>query len=409
VQEEITKEKSDIVESSDVVSCKLFPDSSLVSKNSSGPFSDNPDSLASTSHTPLFRASRDCRQGTSDKYTKEFRTALRPILSELEQVESSIRQELLHRHALHSDRLAEMLAYTADLGGKRLRPCLLLLAAKTAGRVTDESIRLAIVVELIHTATLVHDDVLDGALTRRHKQCLHQRWTVPASVLIGDWLFAHAYGLANQGDSTIPGRWIAEAAKLVCQGEIAQGNSIGNFSISVEDYLRMIEGKTGALCAVSCALGTWSGGGNASDCERMKLFGLKLGTAFQVIDDWFDLWGNEDKEGKTLGSDLNAFKPTLPAIHALSRINSFRKDEFLLRLNLRDGTVLEELRNAIYSSDASDYTLHLASTLIEQAIQSLEGLPNIPAVTALKQLAAMVIERTGPSKLQQTTTATSDY
>ncbi|MFY7874182.1 MAG: polyprenyl synthetase family protein, partial [Pirellula sp.] len=222
----------------------------------------------------------------AEAYRLLLQSAMAPISLELSRVEALLKSEL----QTGNSSIREMLEYVGELGGKRLRPCLLLLAAKACGEPTEESVRLSAVVELVHTATLVHDDVLDKALVRRHKQTVHERWDVPSSILIGDWLFAHAYGLANRGSSTIPGRWIADAAKQVCEGEILQGQSIRHFEIGIEDYIQLLEAKTGALCAVSCSLGAWSGGGDETACHRLQRFGLKLGTAFQVYDDWLDVW-----------------------------------------------------------------------------------------------------------------------
>jgi octaprenyl-diphosphate synthase len=272
---------------------------------------------------------------------------------------------------------------------------LLLLAAKACGEPTEESVRLSAVVELVHTATLVHDDVLDKALVRRHKQTVHERWDVPSSILIGDWLFAHAYGLANRGSSTIPGRWIADAAKQVCEGEILQGQSIRHFEIGIEDYIQLLEAKTGALCAVSCSLGAWSGGGDETACHRLQRFGLKLGTAFQVYDDWLDVWGNQDHAGKTLGTDLSSFKPTLPALRALSSLATEDRLRLIQCLNQGEDNALVELQQAMIASDASDFTLAYAKRLIAEAIEQLDSLPESAAVVSLRQLALASVSRKG--------------
>jgi octaprenyl-diphosphate synthase len=327
--------------------------------------------------------------GAADSYRNQLRVAIAPIVDELQSVESMIRRELRSGNS----QVSEMLDYVADLGGKRLRPCLLLLAAKASGQATEESIRLAVVVELVHTATLVHDDVLDNAFMRRHKQSVHQKWSVPASVLVGDWLFAHAYGLANRGSSTIPGRWIADAAKLVCEGEIMQGKSVNRFEISPAEYLAVLDGKTGALCAVSCALGAWSGGGDETACFRMQQYGLKLGTAFQVFDDWLDVWGEESDAGKTLGTDLQSFKPTLPSIRTLAQQSQEKRADLISRLNEGDRSALVELRIAMDQCDASNFTKQFAKNLVAEAVQCLDGLPSNDVVEALRRLAVVAIAR----------------
>jgi octaprenyl-diphosphate synthase len=327
----------------------------------------------------------------AEAYRMLLQSAMAPISSELARVEALVKSEL----ETGNSSIREMLEYVGELGGKRLRPCLLLLAAKACGEPTEESVRLSAVVELVHTATLVHDDVLDKALVRRHKQTVHERWDVPSSILIGDWLFAHAYGLANRGSSTIPGRWIADAAKQVCEGEILQGQSIRHFEIGIEDYIELLEAKTGALCAVSCSLGAWSGGGDETACHRLQRFGLKLGTAFQVYDDWLDVWGNQEHAGKTLGTDLSSFKPTLPALRALSAVATEDRLRLIRSLNQGDDHALVELQQAIIDSDASEFTLTYAKRLIAEAIEQLDSLTESAAVDSLRQLALASISRKG--------------
>jgi len=336
-------------------------------------------------------AAVDVERSSPNAYRDQLKLAMVPIRDELRQVEQMIHREL------HSSQpsVNEMLEYVADLGGKRLRPCLLLLAAKASGAATEESVRLSVVVELVHTATLVHDDVLDAALVRRHKETVHQKWTVPASVLIGDWLFTHAYGLANKGTSTIPGRWISDAAKQVCEGEIMQGNSIRHFEIQTFDYLGLLEAKTGALCAVSCSLGAWSAGADEATCHRMQQYGLKLGTAFQVFDDWLDVWGKQDQAGKTLGTDLGSLKPTLPAIRTLELMPESKRESLIGRLNNGDQEAVHELRLEMDRCDASEYTKSFAKSMIAEAVGYLDGLSSNAAVTALRNLALAAVDRQG--------------
>ncbi|MEQ1827761.1 MAG: polyprenyl synthetase family protein [Pirellula sp.] len=338
---------------------------------------------------PTCEALNNTARAADFSYGDAFRQASDSIRWELESVETMLRTEL----ACKDTRVAEILDYVAEFGGKRLRPCLLLLSAKASGQITEESIRLATVVELVHTATLLHDDVLDQATMRRHKPSVHTRWSVSTSILSGDWLFAQAYALANRGVSTLPGRWIATAAKQVCEGEMLQGMSVHNFAIGVEHYLRLVEGKTGALCAVSCALGAWSGGGDEKTCFRMQQFGLKLGTAFQIADDWLDVWGRTEQAGKTLGTDLATFKPTLPSIRTLERLPSHVRRQLIQRLDAGDQEAALELRRLADDGDASEYTLSVAQRLIDEATESLGGVSVSPAIAHLAKLAQLACRR----------------
>lgn len=303
-------------------------------------------------------------------YRKVLAEAMGLIRPELVAVEKLLQGGL----STDSIPVQSMLEHVRDLGGKRLRPCLTLLSAKAAGGITDETIRLAASVELVHTATLVHDDVIDDSDVRRHRPTLHTVHGVSRSILLGDWLFTHAYDLANQGESTLPGRWIAAAAKKVCEGEIEQGALGGKFGISIPQQLEVLARKTGSLCRVACALGAWSAGASATTCEHFGAFGEHLGIAFQVFDDWLDVWGSQATAGKTLGTDLDGFKPTIPTLRALEVcFAGEERMELLEALERRDVKSLERLKGALWNSDAGDYTLGYAHSLVSQAQEYLTG------------------------------------
>lgn len=332
-----------------------------------------------------------------DAYRLEFQDAIACVAPGLREVEARIHSELTSE----DPNVSEMLAYVAGLGGKRLRPALTMLAARWLGQISEESVRLAVVVELVHTATLVHDDILDHATVRRHKPTVHCRWDVPSSVLIGDWLFTHAYRMANEGDSTLPGRWIADAAQRVCEGEIAQGNSVANWSLSEADYVGMLEKKTGALCGVSAALGAWSTGAPLEVCRELDTFGTQLGTAFQIFDDWLDVWGSGQNSGKTLGTDLTQCKPTLPVLRALNQWNAREREAWISDIGHGDQDALARMRAQLDRSDASAYTLSYARSLTERAVQRLDDLATTfgsrdnLAYQGLIRLARAAVQRRG--------------
>lgn len=333
----------------------------------------------------------------ADAYRLAFFNAIDCIAPGMQSVEDRIRSELTSDDPL----VSEMLQYVALLGGKRLRPALTLLSARWLGRITDETIRLATVVELVHTATLVHDDILDHASLRRHKPSVHVRWNVPASVLIGDWLFTHAYRLANEGESTLPGRWVAIAAQRVCEGEIRQGNSVADWGISESDYCRMLADKTGALCGVSTALGAWSAGAPLEVCRELEQFGLELGTAFQIYDDWLDVWGNSHKSGKTLGTDLSQLKPTLPILRTLQQMGADARGAWISCVEQDASHAISLMRSYLEKYDASSYTLGFAKNQVRLAISRLESIASRlggrdnPAFRSLMDLARASVQRTG--------------
>ena len=216
--------------------------------------------------------------------------------------------------------------------GKRLRPALLLLAGQAVGRLRDEHITLAAVVEMIHTATLVHDDVLDEAAIRRHDDTVNARWNNETSVLLGDFLFTHAFYLASTLESTYACRTIGRATNIVCDGELRQTITSGDVNLSEDDYLAIVEAKTAELCACCCELGAYYAGGDEETVARLAAFGRNLGIAFQIADDLLDLEGNESATGKSLGTDLAKRKMTLPLIHARDTLDPHERKKFLTAL-----------------------------------------------------------------------------
>ena len=256
-----------------------------------------------------------------------LQTMYAPIANEMEAVERILRQELRNPHPF----VDELVRYGCLLGGKRLRPALLLLTARCLGPVKPDHLTLAAVVEMIHTATLVHDDVLDEANMRRHLATVNARWDNEASVLLGDYLFTHAFYLASTLDNILGCRLIGRATNIVCEGELRQKGCRGNFRLSEREYLEIIESKTAELTAVSCRLGVLFSGGSPELCDEMDGFGRDLGIAFQIADDLLDVLGEEATTGKSLGTDLEKQKPTLPIIRAL-QVATDRDREALLDL-----------------------------------------------------------------------------
>src|SRR6195952_630148 len=235
------------------------------------------------------------------------------INAQLYSVEERIRQQ-----ARAFDPAVEgYVAYAVESHGKRLPPSLALLAGGATGNICPSHFDLAVVLELIHAATLVHDDILDGADKRRGQPTVNAKWGNAISVLLGDCLFAHALKLSTSFQNGEIGRRIAQAASDVCSGEIIQTQRRFDLKLSVPDYYKIIEMKTGALFAAATQLGALLNEAAPEVISAMRIFGLRLGTAYQVYDDVMDLAGEEVRAGKTLGSDLRKGKLTLPMLHLL--------------------------------------------------------------------------------------------
>jgi octaprenyl-diphosphate synthase len=269
----------------------------------------------------------------------------------------------------------------------------LLLAGQAVGRLTDEHIVLAAVVEMIHTATLVHDDVLDEAAVRRHVDTVNARWNNETSVLLGDFLFTHAFYLSSTLGSTYACRTIGRATNIVCDGELRQTLSSGDVNLSEEDYLAIVEAKTAELCACCCELGAHYAGGDKETIARLAAFGRHLGIAFQIADDLLDLEGNEAATGKSLGTDLAKRKITLPLIHARDSMKVAQRDGFLSLLSEDGGADRDALLAVLAHHESLGYARQEAQRYAERALAELAGLADTPAKDALAAMAEFAIAR----------------
>jgi octaprenyl-diphosphate synthase len=318
-----------------------------------------------------------------------LQTLYEPIRTELAAVEALLKAELRSEFPF----VDELVRYGCLLGGKRLRPALVLLTARAVGhRITAAHITLAAVVEMIHTATLVHDDVLDEAQMRRHLATVNARWDNEASVLLGDFLFTHAFYLASTLDSVQGCRLIGRATNVVCEGELRQKGTRGNYAISETEYLEIIEAKTAELTAVSCRLGALFAGGGEELVEQLDGFGRDLGIAFQIADDLLDVLGEERTTGKSLGTDLEKQKPTLPLIRALELASPADRQALL------DIVQGEERRGDLLAPylrryAALEYARQRALGFAQRARRRLDALPASPARDVLAAMTEFVVSR----------------
>jgi octaprenyl-diphosphate synthase len=311
------------------------------------------------------------------------------IGADLQRVESRLREELRSDHPY----VDELVRYGCLLGGKRLRPALLLLAAKACGGVRDEHLTLATVVEMIHTATLVHDDVIDESGMRRHLATVNARWDNEASVLLGDFLFTHAFYLASTLPTTHACRLIGHATNIVCEGELRQKGLRGRFDLDPAEYFAVVEAKTAELCSVSCELGAFYAGASPEVAEALSLYGRDLGIAFQIADDLLDFQGDEETMGKSLGTDLQKQRPTLPVIHLLERASGRDRSDALAALRGEIDEPLPVLRALLLKHGSFEHTLAVASSHAQRAVSRLSGLAASVARDTLGELARFVVQR----------------
>lgn len=312
-----------------------------------------------------------------------------PVAAEMLATEEVLRSELSSEDPF----VDQLVKHAFRLGGKRLRPALLLLAAKAVGNITREHVVLAAVVEMIHTATLVHDDVLDEATIRRHGDTINARNDNEASVLVGDFLFTHAFSLAASLETTFACQSIGRSTNIVCAGELRQIHSRGNYSLSEAEYLRIIDGKTAELCACCCRLGAHYADAPATVVDAFDRYGRYLGIAFQIADDLLDLVGDETQTGKSLGSDLKQQKPTLPLIQLLATCSEVDQHEILALCNRSGSDARRALADRMEHSGAVEYARKRAQEYASHALAELKGVDDSAAKEVLMQLPRLVVMR----------------
>src|SRR5262245_407833 len=299
--------------------------------------------------------------------------AYAPIAADLEEVERLLARSLNNKHP----RIAEVVDHVRHYRGKRLRPVLLLLCARACGRVAPAHHTLAAVVEMIHTATLVHDDVLDAAKVRRRVATVNAVWGTKTSVLLGDYLFTHAFHLASSVDVRAC-QQIGAATDRVCEGELCQVLQAGNLGLTEQEYFDIIDGKTAELTSCCARLGAMYAGASAEVVEAMARFGRLVGQAFQIADDLLDLVGQENLAGKSLGTDLEQGKLTLPLIHLLQTAPERLAEKARLVLTSPENHRREALRPLLEEAGSLEYARDRALALAAQARSELAALPPSP-------------------------------
>ncbi|MBK8092742.1 MAG: polyprenyl synthetase family protein [Verrucomicrobiaceae bacterium] len=299
------------------------------------------------------------------------------VKKDLEHVEAAI----LEQARAFDPGVEGYVSYVCKTSGKRIRPALVVLAGGATGGVHEGHTRLSVILELVHIASLVHDDIMDGADIRRAQPTAVAKWGSSLSVLLGDSLFAYALELATEFDDTHVCRVIARSSRDVCTGEILQTQRRFDLNLSVPDYLKMIEMKTAALFAAACELGARLNQQTEATQTALRDYGLKLGTAYQIYDDCLDLVGDEKTVGKTLRTDLARGKLTLPILYLLMHATDAQKQKLnrmLLKGEPMDTSILAGI--ADYEG-AVDRAVKFAQNLLVEASAGLIGL----AATSHKQ------------------------
>ncbi|MAA75179.1 MAG: octaprenyl diphosphate synthase [Salinisphaeraceae bacterium] len=314
---------------------------------------------------------------------------LEPVQADMDAVNRVIRERLSSDVVL----INQLGDYIISAGGKRLRPATVLLAARASGYEGDEHVLLAAIVEFIHTATLLHDDVVDESDKRRGRDTANHIWGNGASVLTGDFLYSRSFQMMVELERPQVMEVLADTTNRIAEGEVMQLLSAHNADLAEADYLEVTDRKTASLFSAGCRLGALLAASDEATQQAMADFGQHLGVAFQVTDDALDYQATGEEWGKNLGDDLAEGKATLPLIRAMAQSTGEQRD--FLRKVIEDGDLsqLAAVQKAIESTDALAYTCARAEGEADAAKAVLASIPDSPSKSALLQLADFACRR----------------
>ncbi|MEE9304042.1 MAG: octaprenyl diphosphate synthase [Thiotrichaceae bacterium] len=321
----------------------------------------------------------------------DFNSIYKLVTSDMDAVNTLIQRRLQSEVVL----VNQLSAYIINSGGKRLRPLLALLVARACGYQGERHIDVAAIVEFIHTATLLHDDVVDESDLRRGKETANNVWGNQAAVLVGDFLYSRAFEMMVDVGMMRIMEILANTTNTIAEGEVLQLLNCNDADTTEERYLEVIYSKTAKLFEAACLIGAVLAELPKDQQESIARYGMHLGTAFQLVDDILDYSASAEEIGKNIGDDLAEGKPTLPLIIALQR--STGKDAQLIRDAIEQGGDkgnLDEVLQIIESTNSLTYTREVAENEVRMAIESLSCLQENEFKTALAELARFTISRT---------------
>lgn len=315
-----------------------------------------------------------------------------PVTKELKAVEKRLSEFAPPRDSLAGKTVSGLL----EAGGKRLRPALLLLAARACGYIGERSINLAVAVELIHTASLIHDDIIDGADLRRGKPTINANWGNKISVLAGDHVYAKVFGILTNDGHLDAMKVVVDTACHMTESEMVQTLCRQRMDVTEEEYLSIIEGKTASLISCACRIGAMLGEMRDGEVNVLRGYGSNLGMVFQITDDLLDIVGDANRLGKPLGNDIREGRLTLPFIHALGKAceedKKLMTDVFGLDKDL-DESSLSSIREMLDKYGAIEYGLETANKYGKACKEQLNLLTESDSRKALTMLVDHMIER----------------
>ncbi len=306
-------------------------------------------------------------------------------------------KELFERELAGSpEAIMPLVRHISHFRGKMLRPRLVLLAGMAAGgrsALTLDHTVLAAVVEMVHVATLVHDDVLDGADVRRRAATINHLRGNQAAVLLGDMLISHAFHLCSSLQCQQYSRLIGRTTNLVCEGELLQNLSERNWQLTPEAYYDIIYRKTASLIETSCQLGAMAAGADEAVVRALSQFGRNIGIAFQIVDDVLDIIGSTRVVGKSLGTDIEQGKLTLPMIHFLTHADRPHRDLLMSLLESSDPDRIDHVRKLLQPTDSISFARNEARACVQRALAAIDNLAGSDFKWQLTEMARYVTER----------------
>ena len=301
---------------------------------------------------------------------------------------------LIDRLNSNVDLINQMSHYIIASGGKRIRPLLLLLCARATNYGGTDHHAMAVMIELIHTATLLHDDVVDESTTRRNQDTANELWGNAASVLVGDFLYSRAFEILVEPNSMSIMRILSKATNQIAEGEVLQLLNIRNANVSQTKYFNVIEQKTARLFEAACKIGALLSDSSEKTINSLGDFGLHLGIAFQIIDDAHDYESNSTTMGKEVGDDLSEGKITLPMIYALEKTSGSENKILRDAIKTADASNIDKIINILCSVNAFEFTRKIAENESQKALKSLKNIPDSEYRSALKLLCELSLNRT---------------
>ncbi len=316
---------------------------------------------------------------------------LTPFKADIETIENALRRNL----KAHLDIVEDVAGHILFSGGKRIRPLLMTLSAKTCGHQTDEAAKFSTIFEYMHVASLLHDDLVDDASLRRGNPVAHKIWGNEIAVLVGDFLLARVLSLCADTRRMEIIRVLSEITEEMSQGEIHQLIRKGKIDIAEEEYMEVIRRKTAVLIEGACRVGAIFGDGTEKQISALSSYGLNLGVAFQIADDILDYASATDTLGKEVGADLREGKITLPLIHALGRSDPLDKKTMvnIIRNPTFSGEDFRVLKDILKKYDGLDYARERALYYAGCAKKALDIFPATPAVQCLIELSEYAVKR----------------